>query len=377
MSESTATIPRRRLSSLQVGRGLAALAVVAFHVNDTMAKSKYFGHGPAGIFRAGDSGVNYFFVLSGFVILIAHWSDFQKGDAVSLFAWKRFRRIYPLLWFVLVCLCALFIVVPSLRSDAQVGFGAVVSAFLTLPAKHEVFLFVEWTLRHELLFYIAFAIALWRLRVGVLIAIIWTTLSVVQMVTDWPYPASFFLTPFHFLFAFGMIAAIAYIRNIHVAPVSILITGAVGFAACWLLVVFADIPSGSASIIIGRGVGAVLIVYGSAVLESRGALKFPRSLLVLGDASYALYLVHFPVVSVLTKIAFYVHQRIAYPPVLAVPIMITIATVVGVGAHFSIEKPMLSRLNGRPWRASRRVASKRQCELAHTSCSSTNPEHRG
>ena len=57
------------LLSIQVFRGLAALLVLLFHASLIVEKSKYFDQTSIEtIFHFGDAGVDFFFVLSGFII---------------------------------------------------------------------------------------------------------------------------------------------------------------------------------------------------------------------------------------------------------------------------------------------------------------------
>ena len=98
--------------SLTGVRGIAALWVVLFHVQS-------FG-GELGInlayglpvLRAGWAGVDLFFVLSGFVLMLVHEQDFPRlrWPPVLRFAWLRFFRIYPLATVVLLLILALTLV---------------------------------------------------------------------------------------------------------------------------------------------------------------------------------------------------------------------------------------------------------------------------
>jgi len=72
------------LLSIQVCRGLAALSVLLFHLGGALAAPKYFDE-PIflEICRAGGAlGVDFFFVLSGFIIATVHWTDI--GDSSRL-----------------------------------------------------------------------------------------------------------------------------------------------------------------------------------------------------------------------------------------------------------------------------------------------------
>ena len=61
----------KKLNLLQVYRGIAAILVVLFHLNEMsierLKQVTFFN-----LFQAGWSGVDYFFVLSGFIMVYVH-----------------------------------------------------------------------------------------------------------------------------------------------------------------------------------------------------------------------------------------------------------------------------------------------------------------
>src|SRR5262249_36486943 len=70
------------LSSLQAARGVAALMVVGYHAQ--IAVSDFIDPMPTwvrAILDHGDLGVDFFFVLSGFIITYAHFDDVPNGAA--------------------------------------------------------------------------------------------------------------------------------------------------------------------------------------------------------------------------------------------------------------------------------------------------------
>ena len=103
------------LASLTGIRGVAALWVLLYHVQ---AFSPAFGLGEiagVAILRDGWSGVDLFFILSGFVLMHAHEDDFRSVDKASLlrFAKLRFLRIYPLSTAVLLLIALLVAADPA------------------------------------------------------------------------------------------------------------------------------------------------------------------------------------------------------------------------------------------------------------------------
>ena len=60
--------------SIQLGRALVALAVAAFHLSITFSDPRYGGQAVLSEWtNRGNIGVDFFFVLSGFIILKAHY----------------------------------------------------------------------------------------------------------------------------------------------------------------------------------------------------------------------------------------------------------------------------------------------------------------
>jgi exopolysaccharide production protein ExoZ len=87
--------------SLQGTRALAALLVVLFHLGNTIALGKYFGIEAFAIpFKFGSAGVEFFFVLSGFIIFAAHRNDISKPRRLTNYISKRVIRIYPTYWII-------------------------------------------------------------------------------------------------------------------------------------------------------------------------------------------------------------------------------------------------------------------------------------
>lgn len=86
-----------------VGRGLAALWVFAFHVRP-------LNTGLWGAAAVGDLGVPVFFVISGFCILSAAQNSRTKNQPALAFLKRRLLRIYPPFWAsIVVVMCVPFV----------------------------------------------------------------------------------------------------------------------------------------------------------------------------------------------------------------------------------------------------------------------------
>ncbi|MCB1557886.1 MAG: acyltransferase [Alphaproteobacteria bacterium] len=83
-----------RFHALDSFRGLCALLVAMAHFN----AYSIFHHSP--IFDRGGIYVDFFFVLSGFVIFANYGEKLRNGFGMGKFIWLRFWRLYPLHIFV-------------------------------------------------------------------------------------------------------------------------------------------------------------------------------------------------------------------------------------------------------------------------------------
>ncbi len=91
---------------LDAARGLAALAVVAFHIrlSDSFRESLPTIHAIA---THGYLGVPLFFVISGFCLAASAASSRRNNESALSFLKRRFRRIYPPLWCSMIVVAAL------------------------------------------------------------------------------------------------------------------------------------------------------------------------------------------------------------------------------------------------------------------------------
>jgi len=93
---------KKQFNLLQVYRGLAALMVVLLHAQDIINRNiELHKDSLLKIFTFGWIGVDFFFVLSGFIIFYVHQSDIGQVKKFKQFIIKRLLRIYLIYWIVL------------------------------------------------------------------------------------------------------------------------------------------------------------------------------------------------------------------------------------------------------------------------------------
>lgn len=337
--------PVTRLDGLEAGRGLAALAVTMFHATGVVALDKYFAlqdlwHA----FRWGDAGVDFFFVLSGFVITIAHARDVGRPARVLPYLTRRAWRVYPSYWLVFGVVWLTAALAPSLHGTVPMDVGVLLRALALLPQDPALVggtgapvVVVAWSLQYELAFYLAFAVLIASWRVGVLLFVAAAAFTFAQPADS--FPRTFLASPHLLQFALGAAAAVVHLRRAVPRGGWLAFAGAILFAAIAMAVVREALAPGVARVF-AYGVASAAIVLGLASAERAGRLHVPAPLVHLGTLSYALYLVHFPVLSLLAKIglATGVHELLpgAVLPLALVAVCVAAAQLL----HLGFERPL-------------------------------------
>ncbi|UFW88718.1 acyltransferase [Bradyrhizobium barranii] len=320
--------------------------VVIYHTSVIFRVPTYWGATPFGdVPKFLDSGVDFFFVLSGFIILDAHLRDIGSPARFANYIWRRAVRIYPLYW---VIFCA--VLAPLLLARADVDLRRIVMEFFLLPASGLVadqkIVVVSWTLCYEIAFYVIFGIAIFNRFLGGVIGALWLLAAIYSVGESVPAKWTILCSPYPVLFLTGMIIQRVWSsRKFDVPLVPTFVLGIVVFTAAAITRVNAlGIPAGLVQW--AYGVGAGLIILAAVAAERRGSLEFPEWLTRIGDASYSLYLVHFTVLSVLAKLIVATNVFKGLPLQVLFVGMAVVTVAVGMAVHLLVEKPLL-KLVGR------------------------------
>lgn len=334
-------------ATLQAGRAIASLLVVLFHTGGGIfALEKYWGQDPVHhFFDFGHAGVEFFFVLSGFIIFHIHWSDINQPHRFPSYVRKRFYRIYPIYWMVLAALIPIYFFIPSFgkgfERDPLVIFSSITLLHFNFS---DTILPVARTLYHEILFYAIFSLAIWNRKIGLYSFMMWMFASGLSLLFIPPAPLDFYAAPVHLLFAMGMLAC-ALLRSKQIAaPVWIAVFGTILFFLCGMEENYVHRLSGNTRILI-FGLGSMLALLGVVELERQKRLRVPKILKLLGDASYMIYLIHFPLLSLLAKVFIRLGAKELLPAIISFILFPIIAAIAGVGLHLFIEKRLLRYLN--------------------------------
>lgn len=319
------------LYSLQIGRAIAALAVVVHH--SIFSANVIYSDVPFDwyhLFKLGYLGVDYFFVLSGFII--AHVTIRPNGNATDTryYAVSRALRIYvPYLPVALGLLVMLALMGDSARNDYSLLASLTLLPSHSLPA-----LSAAWTLQHELVFYTLFGLCAFVFKRPHLI-FFWTIPIIGMLFFDttsrlWSLAIGFI----NLEFLFGVAACYAYHSGRFAGHrhallfIGITLVGMAGYLLHGETTIYYD------RILAGLGFSAIVLAL--VLMERTNDFARFRGLIFLGAASYAIYLVHAPFMSVLVRLPIaYSHWSLPFA------LFIPLSCIAGVIYFVMIERPLL------------------------------------
>ncbi|MGK5444344.1 acyltransferase family protein [Micromonospora sp. URMC 105] len=359
------TAAASRLPSLTGLRWVAAMLVFGYHAGTMrIVGEPDYQAVVGGLFTLGLSGVQFFFILSGFVLV---WSA-REGDRRRDFWRRRLAKVYPnhvLTW-------AAALLVMWWFADTIVPRAALESLFLVqawdpTPGYFYSINTVSWSLSCELFFYLCLPLvlpALRRARAGLL----WAVVAAVPLliVALWPGQA---LVPEESTWWFTQIFPV--VRSLEfwlgVAAAELMRRGrwrGPGLPLASLIFVVTWVVAGQwiraelwAAIL---SVAYILVITAAADADVRG-LPSPwrhRRLVWLGEVSFAFYLVH--VLVIVTVLRATGHLGVGLPGwwgPLAILGFLAVNLMLAALLHRWVETPMMRRLAPRRRPRPARVAS--------------------
>jgi peptidoglycan/LPS O-acetylase OafA/YrhL len=322
---------QRRFATLDGLRGIAALAVVSGHMPATWGGS---------LFPHFTLAVDLFFILSGFVLAYAYENKFAAGMGTREFMFLRLVRLYPLYLFgtaVAAASVAAAILMGQARTfDMSTLLLALLAALLFLPSptfgqtdRIAPLNYPSWSLMFELLanlIYVAFyrkltdavlaaivavsviAMIVTEMRIGNLAGgVHWSDIGVGLVRVGFGFPLGILL--FRRLPRRRIVSGWAYVFPLLTLPI---------LAAPFSSPVWVELP-------------ALLLLF--PLIVTMGAVIEPpdeRVFLFLGATSYGIYIIHLPVVTLISRATQV--KGLSFASIKPAPMVIVIAALIAVCA---------------------------------------------
>ncbi len=284
---------------------MAAMAVVLYHAVSMYALPKYGGVDVwRGWGRLGIHGVDFFFVLSGFIIYTAHRSDIGKPDKLKRYSLKRLIRIYPVYWIFLTA----FLILTAIGfgtadvADRPIDLLSAYSLIRLSPEKPP--LWVSWTLFHEVIFYAMFAGLIYSRKLGRILFTAWFLLIIWMHSAQGPDRPTFltvFCDGFNLEFFFGIAVALLVGKLTRAASAALMAFGTGLLVLVGLLDHTTGIGEEARMYTVAYGLSFAVLLAGAVGLEINGFWRSKGIMQLVGASTFSLYLGHSMVLSILYR----------------------------------------------------------------------------
>lgn len=308
-------------------RALAACWVLVHHANQSV--SAFIG--PLGansaVIANGYLGVDFFFVLSGFIIAFSSQRLLETGRGLGDYARSRLIRIYVPYLPVGIGVLLLYLLLPGL-SAADRSPGLLTSLTL-LPTDKPPALSVAWTLIHEMLFYALYSLIFISRRLLWVLLAAWAGLIAYHALDGQPLQSAlrYVLSPLNLCFLLGVV--VYYLTRRGVTTIVAVVGGVGGI----LILAFEANQISPERWLSALGFAGFIVC---ALSPWAKRLSPGRSVLFVGVASYSIYLVHNPILSATIRLVNRFLPGIA--PLAAFSLIAVAALLAGLAYYYFYER---------------------------------------
>lgn len=334
----TDTFYTRHFNSIQALRGITALFVALEHVR---------------FLNCGAFGVDIFFCISGFMAMFA--SHYTAKDFLK----KRLIRIYPFYALMTIGTFFLLLLFPGMFHLTQAKPSFLIKSLLFIPFEIsegiiQPLVRVGWTINYEMLFYLIFALCMrishkYRglLCSGVLILLVLCS----HLLPHNSTLLRFYGDYIQLEFILGIVSYYA-VRKLYgfLEKNKTTSLSAYGFfaplPAIALFFILAmtkqQTPIADMGRVIYWGIPAFIIVLSAFVTDLY--LKTPKFLVVLGNISFSIYLIHYYPLMFIDRKLFSL-EFFSFPAVLVTLLGLALVIALAYIAHILIEKKLTTYLH--------------------------------
>lgn len=289
----------KKFNTLQIVRALAAILVIFHHITN------HYNQFNIPIWQSlknGFCGVDFFFILSGFVIAYTGTKHIRHPNKWFFFMGKRLSRIYIIYWiFLLIPITIIFLTAPQFIKNPEIFKSLDIFKTIFLFFGHPVISQVTWSLSHEIYFYFIFSLLILSKKFNILIAVILfgTVLNTITLILNINFIHSDLLSngifnPLNLEFLMGY--SIFYLFKYFKGKRSIFIL--ISSLIIWSIIFsFFNVSLAFHVRLYTFGIPIFLIILSLVSIESKWNLKYPNILVQLGESSFIIYLIHSPILS--------------------------------------------------------------------------------
>jgi exopolysaccharide production protein ExoZ len=324
------------IKNLQYLRAFAATNVAYLHVliGSEMYDMSASSLSSLSTSRWGASGVDIFFVISGFIMM---YTQIHNPKKIHEFYFSRINRIVPIYWLISLFIIILYLIIPiifknfTLDLKDTLDLKRMISSFFFMAQPFtggKPVIVIGWSLEWEMLFYFIFGLSLFLQDIKKRIYLIFLLMVII-----------FVLTKYLLIFEFFLGVLIAYIQNkvklSHNVGLIIFILG--------IILLLLSLNSYFYTIDIDRffkwGIPSVFIIAGAIYCR-----QLDNSLLFyLGNASYSIYLIN--VITIPFFYKFIIFFNIKMNNELLTILCLFFTLIVGCFFHSFIEKNLKIKKN--------------------------------
>ncbi|HDC4533314.1 acyltransferase [Enterobacter asburiae] len=343
-----------KILSIHYLRGIAALLVVFFHFSIYL--DNYYVQKDLGwiLFGGGAFGVDLFFMISGFVIVLST----KNSNSKSIFLVRRFFRVYPP--FIFIFAIGSLTVYNSNSLLDLVRASLLIHKDYSLPSPSFGFniLGTAWTLTYELYFYLTFVIAMGinhKYRVVLSSLFLITPILVLQLLYTGSLSFSgdaspnipqtnplygllrFVSSPILVEFIIGMVFYEIFTKvKIKITEGT---TQLILALSCGLFLTFYFGNFNNEFGMHGFGIWSIILLFGVLTYDKQIGIKENKLFNLLGDISFSLYISHYIFVNAIA-----VYSPNFFASMSGISKFFFMTTLTGTAAivmHNVIEKPSI------------------------------------
>ncbi len=283
------TSERRRLSLVHSFRAFAVLFILLGHANKVFHLSfdyQWFNVGEW--LRTG--GIDFFFIVTGFMMFYLYHKNFGIRGKAKDFLIKRISKIYPVYWLFTLATLAAVIIFPAISDGHEKNPEVIIKSLLLIPT--DPIIEITWSLSYVVFFYLVFSLVIYKPKIFKPVVFVWVLILIFNQFKLFPANNSFFLNISHLEIITGAIIAYIVMNYKLRFPYLYLTAGFIGYLLVWSNNIYGFY---TIRVEYFYWLSAAFMMLGITLIDMKKDTILPKSITLLGDASYSIFISQMPV----------------------------------------------------------------------------------